>query len=74
MQVFFFCTVLLYICIERSDRWVKSLIALYEGVLVHLPDVPVFVPGLQIGLQEVGISCHPCGNCSLNLLYLLVLL
>lgn len=63
-----------YVCVKGSDWWVQSLIALYKGVLVNLPDVPVFVPGLQVRLQVTGIRCHPCCNCSLDFLNLLVLL
>lgn len=39
-----------------------------------MPDIPVFVPGLQVGLQVTSIGCHPCGNRRLNLPNLLVLL
>lgn len=62
-----------YISLKTADGCVESLVAQYEGVLLDLPDVPVLVPGLQVGLQVADVGGHPRHHGGLDLLQLLVL-
>lgn len=42
--------------IEGGHQRVKVPVAVDEGVLVDLPDLPVDVPGFQVGLEVGGIG------------------
>lgn len=63
-----------YVSIKGGYCRVEPLVALYKAILFDFPDLSVFVPGLQVGLQVWCISHHSCSYGSLDLTDLFILL
>ncbi len=63
-----------YVSVKWGYCRVEPLVALYKAVFFNFPDLSVFVPGLQVGLQVRCISHHSYSNGSLDLTDLFILL